>query len=81
MTELEAWTQIVIMLSALLSLPFVCRIGYAIGKLFIIKFIPLKRITIEIKRTDGTIEIVKVNASDNKALVNALLHSTGRVLK
>lgn len=80
MTEYEAYIQLIMMLGLVISMPFFYRVCFLIGKILILKFFPPKYLTIEVKRLDGSIELTKVNISDNEALVNALIHSTGRQL-
>lgn len=80
MTEYEAYIQLIMMLGLVISMPFFYRVCFLIGKLFVLKFFPPKYLTVEVKRLDGSIELTKVKISDNEALVDALLHSTGRQL-
>lgn len=80
MTEYEAYIQLIMMLGLVISMPFFYRACFLVGKLFILKFFPPKYLTIEVKHLDGSVELTKVKISDNEALVNALLHSTGRQL-
>tara|TARA_R110002050_G_scaffold158063_2_gene286858 strand:+ start:1778 stop:2023 length:246 start_codon:yes stop_codon:yes gene_type:complete len=80
MTEYEAYIKLIMMLGLVLSMPFFYRACFLFGKIIIVKFFPPKYLTVEVKKIDGTIELTKVNIDDNKALVNALLQSTGRPL-
>ncbi|WP_434927986.1 hypothetical protein [Shewanella sp. HL-SH2] len=80
MTEYEAYIKLIMMLGLVLSMPFFYRVCFLLGKIFILKFFPPKYLTIEVKRLDGSVELTKVKISDNEALVDALLHSTGRQL-
>ncbi|WP_394493553.1 hypothetical protein [Shewanella sp. ENK2] len=79
MTENEAYIQLLIMLSLILSLPFFYRVCYTIGKIVMVKYFPPKYVNIEVVENNET-TISKVNIDDNKALIDALLKSTGRKL-
>lgn len=78
MTDYEAYIKLLMMLGLILSMPFFYRLCFLLGKLFIIKFFPPKFLTIEVEHIDGSIELKKVRIADNEALVDAILHSTGR---
>lgn len=78
MSEFEAYTNLVIMGGLVLSMPFFYRACYTLGKLIIVKFFPPKYVNIEIKKNNGTIELVKIKITDDKALTKALLQATGR---
>jgi len=80
MTEFEAYTWLATVLGLILSMPFFYRTCILLGKIIALKFFPPKFLTVEVRRLDGTIEVVKVKIADNEALVDALLHSTGRKL-
>lgn len=81
MTETQAYLELLFMLGVVVLLPFFWRVCYLVGQLFITYLFPPKTITIEVKRANGQIVKQKINIADNEALVDALLHSTGKVVR
>ncbi|NQY07765.1 MAG: hypothetical protein HRT68_16600 [Flavobacteriaceae bacterium] len=77
MSETDAYLQLIAMSGLILSIPFFWRVCFSLGKLFIVKFFPPKYLTIEIENLNGEIKKKRVNINDNKALIEALLLSTG----
>lgn len=81
MTETEAYLQIFTIIGLIMLAPFLWRICFLVGKLFIVTFFPPKFITIEIKKANGDIASETISLEDDEALVDALLRSTGKVIK
>lgn len=81
MTESEAYLQLFTIIGLIMTAPFLWRIGFLVGKIFIVKFFPPKFITIEIKKDNGEIVNEIVDFEDDEALVEALLRSTGKVIQ
>ena len=80
MSEYEAYTQLIMMIGLVISVPFFIKTCLIIGKFLALYLFPPKYLTVEVTRVDGTVEVTKVKIDDNKALVEALLKSTGRVI-
>ena len=81
MTETEAYLQLFTIIGLIMSAPFLWRICFLVGKLFVVNFLPPKFITIEIKKANGEVVSEKVSLENEEALVDALLRSTGNIIK
>jgi hypothetical protein len=81
MTETEAYLQLFTIIGLIMSVPFLWRICFLAGKLFIVKFFPPKFIIIEIKKANGDVVNETISLEDDEALVDALLRSTGKAIK
>ena len=62
-------------------MPFLWRFCCVVSKLFIVTFFPPKFITIEIEKDNGEVVEEVVCLEDGDALVEAILRSTGKVIK
>ena len=78
MNDFDAYLELIILMGIVICTPFFWRACYTLGKLFIIKFFPPTTITLEIQKSDGEIELRKVDLSDYKELTKDLLLSTGK---
>ena len=80
MTEVEAYMELALYLGIILSLPFIFRVFKMLGKFAVIYFFPPKTITFEIQLLDGSLVHKEIRISDNKALIDAVLNNSGRVI-
>jgi len=81
MTETEAYLQLFTIIGLIMSAPFLWSICFSLGKLFVVNFLPPKFITIEIKKANGEVVNEKVSLENDEALVEALLRSTGKIIR
>lgn len=81
MTETEAYLQIIAMVGLILLIPFFWRIGILLGKAIIIYGFTVKNITLEIEKSNGKVEKVKINVEDDDALIEAILNCSGKIIK
>ena len=80
MTELEAYAQLTLILGSIMILPFIFRLFYVLGQLFVIKFFPPKYITLELKKASGEKVVQKIPADDAKKLIKFVNNKRARVL-
>lgn len=81
MTEIEAYTQLGLIIGSLMVLPLIYRIFYVLSQQFILRFFPAKYIELEIKDEAGKIIFKKVEIAKHKELIDALSKSTGRAFR